>query len=116
MTKSRQQAFSFVVHSSNASPNEHKSCRRVVELAEECLLVVYLSSAYYANVVAAEENRIKREALHEQEQERAQQQQVKVPHRYSQGARGGLQGNPSVMELVVQAKQLPKFPAPGSNA
>lgn len=116
VTKSRQQAFSFVVHSSNASPNEHKSCRRVVELAEECLLVVYLSSAYYANVVAAEENRIKREALHEQEQERAQQQQVKVPHRYSQGARGGLQGNPSVMELVVQAKQLPKFPAPGSNA
>ena len=114
MTKSRQQALSFVVHSSNASPNEHKSCRRVVELAEECLLVVYLSSAYYANVVAAEENRIKREALHVERQQHVQQQQV--PHRYTQGGRGGFQSSANAMELVVNAKQLPKFPVPGSNA
>lgn len=40
-TRSRHMALSYVLQSTSASPSEHKICRRVVELAEQCVLAAY---------------------------------------------------------------------------
>lgn len=41
-SKSRQQSFSHVLSGSRTTPHEQKCARRVVELCEDCLLVVYV--------------------------------------------------------------------------
>eukprot|EP00041_Stephanoeca_diplocostata_P033605 m.1115679 g.1115679 ORF g.1115679 m.1115679 type:complete len:971 (+) comp24371_c0_seq1:198-3110(+) len=47
-SKSRQQSFSNVLSGSRTTPHEQKCARRIVELCEDCLLVVYICYIGYS--------------------------------------------------------------------